>query len=369
MPLHELIGPLLADATETIPNPHAQETPVTTPDPAAVALADAAPDNAFRTEDGGVLIRLAAGWLRIKDGYHRVLPLDAVVPGFGTGRNTVPLVPKPQPVHSPGWYRTMTTDAATERYGFPAPDSYPLEHTATDGSKWFLDQGGKGWTLSEYMDDDTHLLKVWEKAVLDAARALAAGEPGCHLIETGGTAPRGGHLRLIVDTEHGEYERLEAGWQRREDARPAEPEPGSAAWLRDLADRLQQHNANRGSETAVPEHSAETPYLIREYADEVERDERKAAADTRDRERVEKIVIRHLEERAVAALNTVTDAIGVDRVLDAHFDTYTAWATLTDEQKAEALAPALELYRAGRDDVEATLRANGGSGQGGAHHA
>ena len=58
------------------------------------------------------------------------------------------------------------------------------------------------------------------------------------------------------------------------------------------------------------------------------------------------------------------------------------WATLTAEQQAEALAPALELYRAGRDDTVAAWQpGNGGgsgnpgtrggqpAGQGGAHHA
>lgn len=186
---------------------------------------------------------------------------------------------EPQPVHSPGWYRTMTTDVATERYGFPAPDCYPLEHTATDGSKWHLDQDGSGWTLTEYMDDDTHLLKVWEQNLLDAARRLAAGEPGVGLIETGGTAPGGGHLRLIVDSEHGEYERLEAGWKRREAKLTAEPETGSSAWLRDLADRLQQHLGDRlNLPDDVAAETMTTPAVIRLHADEVERDEQARAA-------------------------------------------------------------------------------------------
>ncbi|BDD81455.1 hypothetical protein TPB0596_12180 [Tsukamurella pulmonis] len=254
----DMLRDALADATETITNPYAQETPVTTPDPAAVALADAAPDNAFRTEDGGALVRLANGWVLIKNGEARPLALDAVVPGFGTGRNTVPLVP------------------------------------------------------------ETYTPK-WETYVLDAARAVAAGERP-RSIDTAGPDPSTPPRRVVI---------------MRED------EVGSSAWLRDLADRLQQHIADR---CALPDEVAAStstfsPDLIRRHADDVERDERQAVADTRDRERVETIL------RGQSGSEWTRDGayVGPARL---------NFGSLPANAREEILTNALELYRAGRDDQE-----------------
>lgn len=111
---------------------------------------------------------------------------------------------------------------------------------------------------------------------------------------------------------------------------------GSSEWLRDLADRLQQYLEDRVG-NLNPEHSAETPYLIREYADEVECDERQTAADTRDRERVEKMVR--------AAWNADRDAQPYPSLLP-------TWDDLTDTQRDRCIDYGLELYRAGRDDQE-----------------
>lgn len=251
----------LADATETIPNPYAQETTMTTPDPAAVALADAAPDNAFRTEDGGVLVRLAAGWLRIKDGYHRVLPLDAVVPGFGIGRNTVPLAPE---VYTP----------------------------------------------------------KWETYVVDAARAVAAGGLP-RSIDTAGPDPSTPPRRVVI---------------MRED------EVGSVAWLRDLADRLQQYGEL--IDMADPEEFTTTPRAIRSNADKTER---QTARDTRDRERVEPILAaRWAKDRDRQFLPSLVPT----------------WADLTDEERAHCIDYGLELYRAGRDDTVAAWQPGNGGGGG-----
>ncbi|KXP00882.1 hypothetical protein [Tsukamurella pseudospumae] len=161
--LGDLVDEPLADVLAIATDP--QETPVTTPEPPLDELDQTARD--YLAHPGA---QRQTAWLIVdrlnqeRKRLHREL-----------AEAQLELAEARRPVHSPGWYRTMTTDAATERYGFPAPDCYPLEHTATDGSKWFLDQGGKGWTLSEYMDDDTHLLKVWEQNLLDGARVLAGG--------------------------------------------------------------------------------------------------------------------------------------------------------------------------------------------------
>lgn len=341
--LHDMIRAALADATETIPN--TQENTMPLPD----QLAGITPHSTIEALADKLIETGRTARIRAEGSdTARVIHIDT---------------DEPQPVHSPGWYRTMTTDAATERYGFPAPDCYPLEHTATDGSKWHLDQDGNGWTLTEYMDDDTHLLKAWEKAVLNGARALAAGEPGCHLIETGGTAPRGGHLRIIVDTETGEYDRMEAEWKRREAKLTAEPEAGSAAWLRDLADRIDTAREH----VDAPNAARYLQSVVRRTADEVERDERQAAADTRDRERVEPILAaRWAKDRDRQFLPSLVPT----------------WDDLTDEERAHCIDYGLELYRAGRDDTVAAWQpGNGGgsgnpgtrggqpAGQGGAHHA
>lgn len=359
--LHELIGPLLADATETIPNPNAKETTVTTPAFEPYDELDQEAHNYLTGAPAPTARSLVAILNDDRLRAHRERT-DAEI-AFAEAKAE-------RKVRSPGWYRRIDCAFATEHFGFPAPgEAAPdgWKWKATDGSQWRLDRDGESWDLTEYMDDDTHLLKAWEKNLLDGARALAAGEPGCHLIETGGTAPRGGHLRLIVDTEHGEYERLEAEWQRREDAQPAEPEVGSVAWLRDLADRLQQYQADRYG----PGHHAclsSTPDAIREYADQVEYDERQAAADTRDLERV------------IALLNT--HATYAYNHLDNTVRPGTPFAELPDAIREAAIADALELYRAGREDTVAAWQpGNGGgsgnpgprggqpTGQGGAHHA
>ncbi|TWS23179.1 hypothetical protein FK268_12730 [Tsukamurella sputi] len=254
------IADALADATETITNPYAQETPVTTPDPAAVALADAAPDNAFRTEDGGVLVRLAAGWLRIKDGYHRVLPLSAVVPGFGIGRNAVPLVPE---VYTP----------------------------------------------------------KWETYVVDAARAVAAGAPA-RSVDTAGPDPSTPPRRVVI---------------MRED------EVGSAAWLRDLADRLHLYLITRFEIPAdTARVSVGSPDSIRDHANEIERREHRAARDTRDRDRVTAM----LREQVTYAYSSTTDTVTPG----------TPFTDLPPKLQDAMVDDALELYRAGRDDQEADVR-------------
>lgn len=403
------ISAALADATETITNPYGQETTMTTPE-----------------------------------------PLVGITP-FSTIQELT------EKLHKTGQTVHISTEGTTPN---GAPRTIKLD------------------TLKPTV------LKVWEKAVLDGARALAAGRCGCYLIETGGTADGGGHQRIIVDTETGENERLEAEWQRREAARDlplwlsnvvdaartisdpndsdhyrglhtpglpivvlteqyleqikreavlgdeddthlanlvrevanaehpytteimgvkiarcdtrgrtdaeraeyqrglrdavpvkrdpnggfiasdgtkltAEPAVGTPAWLRDLADRLQQYLTTRfeiPADTAGV--SVGSPDSIREHANDIERREHRAAADTRERERVEKIVLRQWETAARAtvdaALASLGEVLGVDLDNPApEYDVAGFWATLTDEQKADALAPALELYRAGRDDQEA----------------
>lgn len=98
-------------------------------------------------------------------------------------------------------------------------------------------------------------------------------------------------------------------------------------------------------------------------ADKVERDERQHAADTRDRERVETIVLRQWETAARATVDAALASLGAmvgvphEPGSAPEFDVAGFWATLTEEQQAEALAPALELYRAGRDDQKEDDRA------------
>lgn len=270
-------------------------------------------------------------------------------------------------------YDELDQEAHNYLTGAPAPTARSLvailnddrlraHRERTDAQLAFAAAKAERKVRTEYMDDDTHLLKVWEKAVLDGARALAAGEPGCHLIETGGTADGGGHQRIIVDTETGERERLEAEWQRREAKLAAEPETGSAAWLRDLADRLQQYGELIGM--VDPEDFTTKPRAIRAYADKTER---QAAADTRDRECVEPILAaRWAKDRDRQFLPSLVPT----------------WADLTDEERAHCIDYGLELYRAGREDTVAAWQpGNGGgsgnpgtrggqpAGQGGAHHA
>lgn len=131
----------------------------------------------------------------------------------------------------------------------------------------------------------------------------------------------------------------------------ADPETGSAAWLRDLADRLQQYGEFIGM--ADPEVFTTTPRAIRSYADKTER---QAARDARDRERVETIVVRQLVESTNAAAERLAEMVGshASSAFGANeFDARAFWDGLPAEDREKALAPALELYRAGRDDQEA----------------
>lgn len=137
---------------------------------------------------------------------------------------------------------------------------------------------------------------------------------------------------------------------------------GSSEWLRDLADRLQQYGEL--IDMADPEVFTTTPRAIRSYADKTER---QAAADTRDRERVEPILAaRWAKDRDRQFLPSLVPT----------------WDDLTDEERAHCIDYGLELYRAGRDDTVAAWQpGNGGgsgnpgtrggqpAGQGGAHHA
>lgn len=301
--LHDdYIRSLLADATETIPNTQENTMPL------PAQLAGITPHSTIETLADKLIETGRTARIRAEGSdTARVIHIDIDTD-------------EPQPVHSPGWYRTMTTDAATERYGFPAPDGYPLEHTATDGSKWHLDQDGKGWTLTEYMDDDTHLLKVWEKAVLNAARKLAAGTAHSRAV----TTEQGNRLFLLTEAELDRQTVVDA------------EVVGSSEWLRDLADRLQQYLADRVG-NLNPEHAAETPHSIRKRADEVERDEQRTARDTLDRERVEPILAaRWAKDRDRQFLPSLVPT----------------WDDLTDEERAHCIDYGLELYRAGRDDQE-----------------
>lgn len=142
-----------------------------------------------------------------------------------------------------------------------------------------------------------------------------------------------------------------------------EPPADSAAWLRDLADRLQQYGEL--IDMADPEEFTTTPRAIRSYADKTER---QTARDTRDRERVTAM----LREQATYAYNSLTDTVTRG----------TPFSELATEIQNAAIDDALKVYRAGRDDTVAAWQpGNGGggcnpgprggqpTGQGGAHHA
>lgn len=206
-----------------------------------------------------------------------------------------------------------------------------------------------------HADGQANGLPLWLGSVFDAARALARGDEQYRAV----TTDRGTRVFLLTEAELDRQTGVVDAKVHEADCCGAPV--GSAAWLRDLADRLQKHLGDR---LILPDEVAEqtmtTPAVIRLEADEAECDERAereaAAADTRDRERVEKIVVRQLVESTNAAAERLAEMVGAHATsaFSANeFDARAFWDGLPAETREKALAPALELYRAGRDDQEA----------------
>lgn len=191
---------------------------------------------------------------------------------------------------------TITNPYAKETT-MPAPAFEPYDELDQDAHNYLTGcaPAPTARSLLAMLNDD----RLDARRVANLVRDVRDAEAPGHTVQIDGVKIAKCDTRGLTDEERASYERgLREG--RLDNSVVRAEVVGSAEWLRDLADRLQQHNADRGG-VLDPEHGAETPYLLREHADQVA----------------------------------------------------PAWEDLSEAERAHSLDRHLEVYRAGRNDQEA----------------